>query len=200
MNKFCYKRDSWELSSHKPLKANWSHREQHLWRPAQEEGINPLSAGGEAGKSKVLNKWVSVCLKGLTAVLFSSACFPCQPRPLNTQAQGECTKRLGCLCRGCRVEGLEHRSARAERSIPLCPAFCKAGTPLSETALFPYQGLLSELHLIVVSELWLGSCRRYSCNRQACSSATYLFKWVQKFSASWRLFFPPLFYTNQLIC
>lgn len=33
----------------------WSHREQYLWRPAQEEGINPLSAGGEAGKP-VLNK------------------------------------------------------------------------------------------------------------------------------------------------
>lgn len=52
----------------------------------------------------------------------------------------------------------------------------------------------------MASKLQLGSCRLYSSDRQACSSATYLFKWVQKFSASWQLFFLLLFYTNQLIC
>lgn len=48
----------------------------------------------------------------------------------------------------------------------------------------------------VASKLWLGSCRHCSWNRQACSSATYLFKWVQKFSASWQRFFPFVLYQS----
>lgn len=67
---------------------------------------------------------------------------------------------------------------------------------LSKGGKFPFlkqlhtRGCSWWLHLVVIaSKLWLGSCSQYFCDRQACSSATYLFKGVQKFSASWQLFF-----------
>lgn len=124
-----------------------------------------------------------------------------------TQSEGECTKRLRCLFAGdaeCRVwsTGLQGQERQWGASSRNCvPPFARQELSFLKQLCFPTRGNSSlRLHLIVVSKLWLGSCRRYSCNRQACSSATYLFKWVQKFSASWQLFFPLLFYTNQLIC
>lgn len=150
----------------------------------------------------VLNKWASVCLKALTAIIFSTACFLYQP--LNTQSQGECTKRLHCLFAGAaewRVWNTGLQGQKRQRGASHCVApLERQELPFLKQLCSPTRGCSLRLHLIVVSKLWLDSCRRYSCNRQACSSATYLFKWVQKFSASWQLFFPPLFYTNQLIC
>lgn len=96
-----------------------------------------------------------------------------------------------------------HQGWKWQRGASLCVLpFERQELPFLQQLCSPTRGCSWSLHLVVVaSKRWLGSCRWYFCDRQACASATYLFKWVQKFSASWQLFFfPLLFYTNQLIC
>lgn len=123
------------------LKGSWSHREQYLWRPAQEEGINPLSAGGEAGKP-VPNKWDCMCLKALTAIIFSTACF--------TPAQGPWAHCPRGVHRGFavsaegRVWSTGLQGQKVQQGASLVSLLLQAGAPLSYTALLPCQGLLSE--------------------------------------------------------
>lgn len=96
--------------------------------------------------------------------------------------------------------GLQRWKWQWGASRPVLP-FERQELPFLKHLCSPTRGCSQRLHLIVASKLWLGSCTRNSCERQTCSSATYLFKWVQKFSASWQLFFFPLLsYPNQLIC
>lgn len=130
---------------------------------------------------------MSFCVpQSLNCNYFQYSMLSLPPRPLNTQSQGECSEAwlsLQVLQRG--GAGAQVCKGRnCSKELPFVSHPLQGRNSPFSNSFVPLPGATLRLHLIVVSKLWLGSCRRYSCKRQACSSATYLFKWVQKFSAS----------------